>query len=119
MVKFVANLDTVVFFAKVFFTDLALGSVLFQVVVVAKHRVAFNVDILAEIEALLAGLAGQAGRVKGQIGVGIAGIKCLIFQDWSATLGAIFNHDFCFEFPSDLGEVLVNNEVSSGETLSL
>ena len=67
MIKFVANLDTVVFFAKVFFTDLALGSVLFQVVVIAKYRVAFNVDILAEIEALLASLAGEAGRVKGQI----------------------------------------------------
>ena len=67
MIKFVANLDTVVFFAKIFFTDLALGSVLFQVVVVAKYRISFNVDILAEIEALLASLAGEAGRVKGQI----------------------------------------------------
>ena len=67
MVKFVANLDTVVFFAKIFFTDLALGSMLFQVVVVTENRISFNVDILAEVEALLAGLAGEAGRVKGQI----------------------------------------------------
>ena len=67
MVKFPGNLDTQVFFLEEFFTALALGSELLQVVIVAKNVGIVDVNIRVEIEAFLAGLTGQAVGMKGQI----------------------------------------------------